>query len=147
MTKKVPKRAPRHPKTEVLHEKMKTVLCQTTLKKKIPTPNLTSNFEPIGMFKGGWFFYFSVITYVLLPSSLMDDFTVFFFPRDFQQKKKPSTKLELNPKVEKNLNLFGNKSRLFASRFFFRAKSRGKKKYRKIISFLPIFSLNRQFCM
>ena len=28
--------------------------------------------------KGGWFFFFLVITYDLLPSSMKDDFTVFF---------------------------------------------------------------------
>ena len=38
--------------------------------------------------KGVWFLFFPVITYVLLPSSPMADFTGFFFPSGFGVGKK-----------------------------------------------------------
>ena len=49
MTKKVPKRAPIPAKTEVLHEKLKTVLPMGILKKN-PDPQLQQTFKPTRKF-------------------------------------------------------------------------------------------------
>ena len=98
--------------------------------------------------KGGWFFFFwlSHMSSFLPPWRTILRF--FFFPRDFcPEKKKPSTKFDLNPKIRKNPFPFGIKSRLFTPRFFFFMPNPEGKKNRKIISFLPIFSDDRQFCV
>ena len=101
----------------------------------------------VAVIKGGWFFFFG---YHICPPSFLSGgwFYGFFFPRDFGlEKKKPSTKLDLNPKVEKNPQVFEIHLRHIASRFFFSRPDPGGKKNRKIISFLPISSDDRQFCM
>ena len=91
--------------------------------------------------------FFSVITYVLLSSSPAVDFTIFDSLGILVRKKTVNQILSLNPKGWKNTHPLGIKSRLFTPRLsFFCAKSRGEKN-RKIISFLPVFSDDRQFCI
>ena len=54
------------------------------------------------LYKGGCFFFLTIITYFLLPSSPEVDFTDFFFPRD--GKKKPPTKFDLQISAETEQN-------------------------------------------
>ena len=82
----------------------------------------------MGPTKRGWFFYFSVITYGFLPSSLADDFTVFFSLGIFGKKKNRQPNFFSIPKLEKIQTCLGKNHEYLLHGFFFRAKSREKKK-------------------
>ena len=83
-----------------------------------------------------------------LPSYLADDFTVFFFLSGFLAKKKNrQPKLTSIPKFEKILTCLGKNHDFLLHGFFFSCQIPREKKNRKIFSFLPIFSADRQFCM
>ena len=87
-------------------------------------------------FQRGLVIYFSVITYGFLPSYLADDFTVFFSLGIFGKKKNLKPKLTSIPKFEKILTCLGINHDFLLHGFFFRAKSREKK---KTVKFSPSY--------
>ena len=74
-----------------------------------------------GCGKGVWFYFFPVITYNLLPSSLEDDFTVFFFPSGSGgvKKKNRQPNFVSKPKLEKIHAFWGLIMTFFCHGFFF----------------------------